>query len=140
MAPSGSRFPVLKPCCLKPGYYFQCCRRYQTSDGIFYDYYLVSPLGRRMKLQPKGPRKLLSHNFQLRDGSGKKRLHIHRVFAFNCRVPCSPRGHSWSEILHVHHLPSPRSCPWSNCTKNNLLLMTAWAHKKWHRDNPGVAH
>ena len=111
MPPVGARTPILKPWRLKRSSYFLNCRRYQSSSGIFYDYCLMGPDGKRRKLQFRGPRKALSCNFPKR-ARGAERLDVHRVFAFNDKR-CNGRGLPWSQSRHVHHHPKQRRRPWS---------------------------
>ena len=136
MPPVGARTPILKPWRLKRGFYFLKCRRYQSSSGIFYDYCLMGPDGKRRKLQLRGPRKALSYNFPKRAG-GAERLDVHRVFAFNDKR-CNGRGLPWSQSRHVHHHPKPRRRPWSNCCAANLVVLSARDHKRWHQQHPDV--
>ena len=66
MAPGGEKILVLKPAFLKRrGYYFKTCRRYQSDEGIFFDYRLYNKRGWKLKLQPQGWRRLLSYNFSV---------------------------------------------------------------------------
>ena len=136
MVAVGAKVAILKPSCLKRGYYFQKCRRYKTAEGIFYDYFLKGPDGKSRKLASRGPRKLLFYKFPLKAG-GVLTLDVHRVFAFNAGC-CNPRGLCWSLRAHVHHKPKPRRKPWSNNCAANLQVMTGREHAQWHRANLDV--
>ena len=78
----GQKVKVLKPACLKKGYWFRTCKEYRSPSGVLYDYVLYSPRGKQVKLQVRGARKYLSYNFTLKSGA-QMRLDVHRVFAFN---------------------------------------------------------
>ena len=136
MAPRPKKVYITRPIRLKRGYYFQTCRRYQSGEGIFYDYELYNPRGQKLVAQARGWRKVLSYNFPLAAG-GLQRLDLHRVFGFNSPL-CNVRRLSWSIARHVHHHPFPRRRPWSNCTARNLLVMSLASHTAWHRAHPDV--
>jgi len=138
MAPSGTKTVIAKPACLKRGYFFKSCRRYQSEADIFYDYVLVGPDGKTKRLQARGRRQMLSYNFPLR-GGGYKRLDVHRVFAFNS-ARCNTRRLRWAQRAHVHHHPFPKRRPRSNCCAANMHVMTQGAHEEWHRRRPDVPH
>ena len=130
----------------------------------WYEYVLYNEFHRKVKLQARGPRKLLSFNFSLA-GGGQTRLDLHKVFAYNCtsycnalfllKSPLAPaqaraqegtgarvcyvRRLPWHDESHSHHHPFPKRQPWTNCTKQNLLVMSRAAHERWHRLNPRVA-
>ena len=84
MAPTVCKIQVSKPACLKGGYYFQSCRAFRSAAGIRYDYNLYNKYGRKLKLQQRGWRKVLSFNFAVRRAA-EKRIDVHRLFAMNSR-------------------------------------------------------
>ena len=65
----GQKVKVLKPACLKKGYWFRTCKEYRSPSGTLYDYVLYSPRGKQVKLQVRGARKYLSYNFTLISGA-----------------------------------------------------------------------
>jgi len=54
MASRGETILVLKPACMKRGYYFKSCRPYR-SEGVQYDYRLYNCFGKGLALQKRGP-------------------------------------------------------------------------------------
>ena len=138
----GVRIPILKPARLQRGWYFRSCRQYRTADGVKYNYVLVNPAGKRVQLQPRGPRKLLSYNFPLAGGGrcNRQRLDVHRVLAFNDRGCCNRGWLSWSRCLEVHHKPFPRHAPWTNSCRGNLVVWSRVQHRRWHELHADVPH
>ena len=95
MVAVGRKIPVLKLSRLKRGYYFKSCRRYVTADGVAYDCELFNARHQKLKLQVRGPRKMLSFSFPLkRDRHEQERLDVHRVLAVNFVLTPAPRPRS----------------------------------------------
>jgi len=136
MAPTVRKIQVLKPACLKGGYYFQSCRAFRSAAGIRYDYNLYNKYGRKLKLQQRGWRKVLSFNFAVRRAA-EKRIDVHRLFAMNSRR-CNTRWIRWNSRAHVHHHPRPRRRPWSDCRAQNMIVLLEADHAEWHRGHPDV--
>ena len=141
MVVEGQTIKVLAPAWVKPGFYFKTCRQYRSKSGFLYNYKLYNKHGRELALQEREhSRKYLSYNFPTRSGK-QSQLNIHRVFAFNGKK-CNfkPPPHRWAENVHVHHNAKPAKEPWTNCTWQNMCVVTKSVHERWHHKRTHVPH
>jgi hypothetical protein len=137
-----ARVEILRPAWLRnKGFYLRSTRLY-TVGGVVYQYKLYKVGKGVLKCNMSGHRGMLRYQFpaSVHPQGLRKKLYLHRLWAFNCRaINSGPRPSAFSSNIVVHHHPHPRWRPWSNSRTANMELMTQLQHDDWHRANPGVA-